>query len=70
MTVAVASMMMIKTIHRTTAEVAAVPTAAALRWHRIPRQQPTIATTAPNNTDLTRPTAQSFIPTAPLVWLY
>jgi len=52
-----ATIKIISTIHRTTAEVAAAPTAAALRWHRIPRQQPTSATTAPNSTALTRPTA-------------
>ena len=39
--------MTMRTMAVTTAEVAAAPTAAALRPHCIPRRQPAIATSAP-----------------------
>ena len=49
------SMTMMRTMEVTTAEVAASPTAAALRPDCIPRRQPTSATTTPNTALLLTP---------------
>jgi hypothetical protein len=46
---------MIQTMPVTTADVAAAPTAEALRPHCMPRRQPASATRAPNPTLLNRP---------------
>ena len=57
-TVKTASVTMIQTIPVTTAEVAASPTAAALRPLCMPRKQPAKATTAPNTAALINPNAK------------
>ena len=58
-TVKMASATMMKTMPVTTAEVAASPTAAALRPHCMPRRQPAMATSTPKTDALNRPTAKS-----------
>ena len=53
------SVTMMKTMAVTTAEVAARPTAEALRPHWIPRMQPQIATSTPKIALLKMPTEKS-----------
>ena len=63
-----ASAATIQVIPKTTAEVAALPTAAASFPHFIPLSQPAMATITPKMAALTSPVVMSTSPMEPTVW--